>query len=99
MYLSQFAFYRKCTLVLLIFSLYFLAFFLPYIIGFFNLINNTRLFYPVTVNILGQTHRFIAPNYETFLNAVKGLGTITSVSQISDGLSCVLDDNGNILST
>jgi hypothetical protein len=95
MYLSQFAFYRKCTLVFLVFSLYFLAFFLPYIIGFFNLINNTRLFFPVTVNVLGQAHRFIAPNYEIFLNAVNSLGAIQSVSQITNGLSCVLDDNGN----
>lgn len=59
------------------------------------MINNTRLFFPVTVNILGQTHRFIAPNYDVFLNAVNSLGTLTSVSQITSGLSCALDDYGN----
>lgn len=95
MYLSQFSFYRRCTLVVLVLTLYFLAFFLPYMIGFYHMINNTRLFFPVTVNILGQTHRFIAPNYDVFLNAVNSLGTLTSVSQITSGLSCALDDYGN----
>ena len=79
MHLSNFAFYRRCTLVFFVFLLYFLAFFLPYMIGFYHLIDNTRLFFPVTVNILGQTHRFIAPNYDIFLEAVNSLGPLTGV--------------------
>lgn len=96
MHLSQFAFYRKCTLVFLVFFLYFLAFFLPYMIGFFDLINNTRLFFPVTTNVVGQTHRFIAPNYNTFNSAVKNLGPLTSTDPITNTLSCAIDDNGNL---
>jgi hypothetical protein len=95
MHLSQFAFYRKCTVVSLVLTLYFLAFFLPYMIGFFDLISNTRLFFPVTVNILGQTHRFIAPNYDHFIDAVSNLGTLTSTDQVVNGLSCVMDDTGS----
>lgn len=96
MHLSQFAFYRKCTLVTLVLFLYFFAFFLPYLVGFFDLINSTRLFFPVTTNIVGQTHRFIAPNYNTFNTAVQNLGVITSTDPITKNLSCVLDNNGTI---
>jgi hypothetical protein len=97
MQLSQFAFYRKCTLISLVLLLYFLAFFLPYMIGFFNLMNNTRLFFPVTTTILGQSHRFIAPDYDIFINSVNSLGNITSVSQVTNGLNCALDDTGKYL--
>lgn len=98
MHESQFAFYRKCTLVTLVVTFYFLTFFLPYMAGFFDLVSQTRLFFPVTVSILGQTHRFIAPNYDDFMKAVSNLGVLTQTSQITDGLSCVMDDTGSYYS-
>lgn len=67
-------------------------------VGFFDLVSQTRLFFPVTVNVLGQTHRFIAPNYDTFMNAVSNLGNLTQTSQITNGLSCVMDDTGSYYS-
>lgn len=63
-------------------------------IGFFDLMNTTRLFFPVSVTILGQPHRFIAPNYDIFVKAVSNLGTITSTDQITTGLNCLMDDTG-----
>lgn len=94
MHTSNYAFYRKCTVVFVIVTLYSLAFFIPYLIGFFNLINNTRLFFPATVNILGQYHRFIIPNYHDFDYALAQMGTITSLTQITDNLGCLVDDTG-----
>jgi hypothetical protein len=70
---SSYSLYRRCTATLVILGLYFFAFFLPYLIGFFNLISNTRLFYPLKINVLGQSHKVIVPNYDTFLNAFSAL--------------------------
>jgi len=53
-------------------------FFLPYMIGFYHLIANTRLFYPATVNILGINNRVIITNYNEFNTAIAKLGTLTS---------------------
>jgi len=91
-HLSNYAFYRKCTSIITILLLYFLAFFIPYMIGFYNLITSTRLFFPATLNILGQNHKFIITNYEVFQSAVNSLGTITSTTQVTNTLKCILDD-------
>lgn len=95
MHLSNFAFYRKCTVMTVTITLYFLMFFLPYFAGFFRLISNTRLFFLANVNILGQNHRFIIPNYQIFQTAIAPLGVIKSTSQLTDfPLFCAMDDKG-----
>ncbi len=36
--------------------------------GLYNLFSHTRLFTKADVNIKGQVHKVIVPNYDTFLN-------------------------------
>ena len=96
MQLSSFAFYRECTVALVICLLYFLAFFLPYIIGFFNLLSTTQLFFTAYVNVLGQNHRVIIKDYYDFEKALSGLGTLSSTDPITNVLGCLLDDTGTI---
>lgn len=73
-------------------------FFLPYIIGFFNLISKTQLFFSVVINVLGQNHRVIIPNYDIFNQAFNQLGTISTLSQVSDSMGCLIDDKGSYYS-
>ena len=94
LHLSSFAFYRQCTVAIVISLFYFLAFFLPYLSGFFGLISTTQLLFPAFVNVLGQNHRVIITNYDDFNKALAAQGTISSLSQISDGMGCLIDDTG-----
>jgi len=95
MHLSKFAFYRKCTATTLIVLFYFLAFFLPYFIGFFNLMFSTRLFYPATVNVLGQTNKVIITDYNDFYDSISKYGTLTSIDPLSKNLNCLIDNKGS----
>ena len=80
------------TIVISLF--YFLAFFLPYLSGFFDLISTTQLFFPAFVNVLGQNHRVIITSYDDLTKGLAAQGTITSVSQISGSMGCLIDDTG-----
>jgi hypothetical protein len=64
---SNFSSYRQCTMVVVGLLFYFLAFFLVYMNGLYNLLAHTRLFVKVEVNILGQMQSVIVPNYDQFL--------------------------------
>ena len=99
MHTSNFAFYRKCTTSTLVFLLYFLAFFLPYVIGFFNLMYSTRLFFSANVSILGQNNKFIITDYHEFYNAMESLGTVLSTDSFTQNLNCLLDNTGTSMIT
>ena len=75
---SPFAFYRKCSVATLTLTLYFFAFFLFYIEGFYHLMSNTRLFFGANVNVLGQNHRVIITSYHDFNNAVNSHGAFAT---------------------
>lgn len=78
---------------------YFLAFFLPYLIGFFDLMSKTQLFFSAYFYILGKKHRAIISNYDDFLAGLNRLGPLNDVSQVSDGMGCLIDDTGKCLIT
>lgn len=94
MHLSSFAFYRECTVAVVISLLYFLVFFLPYISGFFGLISTSQLLFPAFVSVLGQNHRVIITNYDDLNKAIAAQGTLSSLSQVSDNMGCLIDDTG-----
>jgi hypothetical protein len=94
LHLSNFAFYRECTVAITISLFYFLVFFLPYVMGFFNLISTSQLLFPAVINVLGQNHRVIITNYDNFNRALAQQGTISSMSQISNEMGCLIDDTG-----
>ena len=58
------------------------------------MISTTQLLFPAFVNVLGQNHRVIITNYDDFNKALAAQGTISSLSQISDGMGCLIDDTG-----
>jgi len=57
--------------------------------------STTQLFFSAYFNVLGQPHRTIITNYNTFQTALNSLGTLNSTTQITDNLGCILDDTGN----
>ena len=99
MQLSSFAFYRECTVAISIVLLYFLVFFLPYMVGFFKLMSTTQLFFSAYFNVLGQNHRTIITNYNTFQTAFASLGALNDTTPITNTLGCILDDTGKIIFT
>ena len=69
-------------------------FFLPYIMGFFSLISTSQLLFPAVFSVLGQSHRVIITNYDEFTKALAEQGTISSLSQVSSDMGCLIDDTG-----
>ena len=54
-------------MIFLIVLFYFLAFFITYMQGAYNLFAHTRLFVKTQVTILGIQQTVIIPNFDTFL--------------------------------
>ena len=62
--------------------------------GFFDIMSTTQLFFSAYFNVLGQSHRTIITNYNTFQTALNSLGALNSTTPITDNLGCILDDTG-----
>lgn len=61
--------------------------------------SKTQLFFSAYFYVLGKRHRAIISNYDDFLGGLSSLGTVNDVSQVRDGMGCLIDDTGNCILT
>ena len=61
--------------------------------------STTQLFFSAYFNVLGQNHRTIITNYNTFQTAFASLGALNDTTPITNTLGCILDDTGKIIFT
>jgi hypothetical protein len=78
-------------MIFLIVMFYFLAFFITYMQGAYNLFAHTRLFVKTQVTILGIQQTVIIPNFDTFLTTYAEYSN-PSVSTLTGEMHCKIDN-------